>query len=184
MNYKKIVCFDLEHCCWAENNRIGEIIEIGVAEIDTASGDVRKSQYYVKPEKDEVSDYCLSLTGIGQKTVNKQGRPLGGVLVTLAKNYGGVNKIYACWGKDDEDLKKECENKGLISPINHCLNLAMLAGLQFRGSKNLSQVEVMDKFGLYFEGRRHSGVDDAYNLALLAPKLIFGKDYKLSSQMI
>ncbi|MFV0489974.1 MAG: exonuclease, partial [Vibrio fluvialis] len=36
MNYNRVVCFDLEMCCWNENGvgTTGEIIEVGLAEID------------------------------------------------------------------------------------------------------------------------------------------------------
>lgn len=39
MNYNRVVCFDLEMCCWNENGvgTTGEIIEIGLAEIDLAA---------------------------------------------------------------------------------------------------------------------------------------------------
>ena len=47
MNYTRIVCFDLEMCCWDDERkaRTGEIIEIGVAELDLQSGEiVRRAQ--------------------------------------------------------------------------------------------------------------------------------------------
>lgn len=67
MNYNRVVCFDLEMCCWNENGvgTIGEIIEVGLAEIDLTAGEiVKRAQYYVKPEHDEVSLFCVELTGI------------------------------------------------------------------------------------------------------------------------
>lgn len=61
MNHNRIVCFDLEMCCWNENGvgSTGEIIEVGLAEIDLSKGEiVKRAQYYVKPEHDEVSVLC------------------------------------------------------------------------------------------------------------------------------
>ncbi|KOO10446.1 exonuclease, partial [Vibrio xuii] len=61
MNHNRVVCFDLEMCCWNESGvgTTGEIIEIGLAEIDLVKGEiVKRAQYYVKPEKDEVSLFC------------------------------------------------------------------------------------------------------------------------------
>ncbi len=58
MNFNRVVCFDLEMCCWNVDGKgtTGEIIEIGLAEIDLAKQEiVKRAQYYVKPEQDEVS---------------------------------------------------------------------------------------------------------------------------------
>lgn len=66
MNYNRVVCFDLEMCCWNENGvgTTGEIIEIGLAEIDLAAGEiVKRAQYFVKPEKDEISLFAPNLLG-------------------------------------------------------------------------------------------------------------------------
>ena len=72
MNHNRVVCFDLEMCCWNENGigKTGEIIEIGLAEIDLTSGEiVKRAQYYVKPEADEVSQFCTELTGISPRKI-------------------------------------------------------------------------------------------------------------------
>lgn len=104
MNYNRVVCFDLEMCCWNENGvgTTGEIIEVGLAEIDLSAGKiVKRAQYFVKPEKDEISLFCAELTGITPRKIEKQGRPLVEVLQSMVKNFGGSNKIYASWGRDD-----------------------------------------------------------------------------------
>ncbi len=76
MNFNRVVCFDLEMCCWNVDGKgtTGEIIEIGLAEIDLAKQEiVKRAQYYVKPEKDEVSLFCTELTGITPRKIEKQG---------------------------------------------------------------------------------------------------------------
>ena len=82
MNYQKIVFFDLEMCCWNEGDKsTGEIIEIGLAEVDLVKMEIiKRAQYYVKPENDEISRFCTELTGITPKTIKRQGRPLSEVL--------------------------------------------------------------------------------------------------------
>ncbi len=95
MNHNRVVCFDLEMCCWSEDGvgTTGEIIEVGLAEIDLASGTiVKRAQYYVKPEKDEVSLFCAELTGITPRKIEKQGRPLESVIKSMIKNFGGPKK--------------------------------------------------------------------------------------------
>ncbi|RBM52570.1 3'-5' exonuclease [Vibrio tarriae] len=172
MNYNRVVCFDLEMCCWNENGvgTTGEIIEIGLAEIDLAVGEiVKRAQYFVKPEKDEISLFCAELTGITPRKIEKQGRPLAEVIQSMVKNFGGSNKIYASWGRDDLILLNECQEKGLSVPFQEFLNLATLYRIQHRlKDKRIGHRAAQESQGIEWEGRQHSGYVDAYNLAKLA----------------
>ncbi len=175
MNYDRIVCFDLEMCCWNDGRRprIGEIIEIGVAELDLLSGEVvRRAQYYVRPNNDEVSEFCTELTGIKPELIEKNGKPLAEVLSALVNKFGSRHKVYAAWGRDDLILKSECERKGLNMPFSEFLNVATLFRLQ-TDVKNTrgGQRHAMESKGLTWEGRQHSGFVDAYQLARLVNTL-------------
>ncbi|ALM70594.1 3'-5' exonuclease [Vibrio vulnificus] len=172
MNHNRIVCFDLEMCCWNEDGvgRTGEIIEIGLAEIDLLKGEiVKRAQYYVKPEHDEVSLFCAELTGITPRKIEKQGRPLAEVIKSMIKNFGGSNKIYASWGRDDRILMQECQEKGIDAPFNEFINIATLYRIQHRlKDKRIGHRAAQEAKGIDWEGRQHSGYVDAYNLAKLA----------------
>ncbi|GLT16535.1 exonuclease [Vibrio zhanjiangensis] len=172
MNHNRIVCFDLEMCCWSENGvgTTGEIIEVGLAEIDLTKGEiVKRAQYYVKPEQDDVSLFCAELTGITPRLIEKQGRPLAAVMKSMVKNFGGTNKIYASWGRDDLILAKECQAKGIEMPFRECLNLATLYRVQQRlKDKRIGHRAAQEAQNIEWEGRQHSGYVDAYNLAKLA----------------
>ena len=176
MNFNRIVCFDLEMCCWNENGkgRTGEIIEVGLAEIDLQTGEVvRRAQYYVKPDEDEISLFCVELTGITPRKIEKQGRPLEGVLKSMIKNFGGTNKIYAAWGHDELILKSECEAKGIEFPFVEFINLATLYRIKSRKKNDrMGQRRAMEELHIEWEGRQHSGYVDAYNLAQLALKIL------------
>ncbi|WP_413111899.1 exonuclease domain-containing protein [Thaumasiovibrio sp. DFM-14] len=176
MNYNRIVCFDLEMCCWNDGREknTGEIIEVGLAEIDLMKGEiVKRARYFVKPEQDEVSWFCTELTGIRPKVIEKQGRPLESVLRSMVKNFGGNNKIYAAWGRDDLILRDECESKGLTVPFQEYLNLATLFAIKQRvKTPRFGHKAAMDMINLEWEGRQHSGYVDAYNLARLALKIM------------
>ncbi len=164
-----IVVFDLEMCCWDDGRKpnTGEIIEIGVCQVDTKNLTITKvAQYYVKPERDEVSEFCTSLTGITPRTIAKQGRPLREVMATLDKHFGSSGKIFAAWGQDDAVLKEELKKKGVKFVMGDYMNVANMARLLL-GESRKSQLDVMSEFGLEFEGSVHSGVDDAKNLARL-----------------
>ncbi len=98
MNFDRIVCFDLEMCCWNDGrtSRTGEIIEIGVAELDLNTGRiVRRAQHYVRPEHDEISPFCTELTGIKPDLIEKNGKPLATILRSIEQKFGGRHKIYA-----------------------------------------------------------------------------------------
>lgn len=171
MNYQEIKCFDLEMCCWDDGRdpSTGEIIEIGVATINLVDRAITsRSQYYVLPEKDEISDFCTSLTGITQQRLNKQGRPLCEVLESLKQKYGR-HSVYAAWGRDNLVLQKECAAKELEMPFYEYLNLKTLFMMNRRIKKGkMGMRKCMELAGLEFEGRQHSGEVDAYNLARLA----------------
>lgn len=176
MNYNRVVCFDLEMCCWNKDGvgTTGEIIEIGLAEIDLASQTiVKRAQYYVKPEHDLISQFCVELTGITPTKIQKQGRPLADVFKSMVKNFGGPNKIYASWGRDDLILKKECDEKGLEVPFKEFVNLATIYRMQNRlKEKRIGHKAAQESKGIEWEGRQHSGYVDAYNLAKLAFTLL------------
>lgn len=171
MNYNQIKCFDLEMCCWDDGRdpRTGEIIEIGIACIDLVKKEiVDRSQYYVLPEKDEVSEFCTQLTGITQSRLDKQGRPLKDVLESMTNKYGR-HSIYAAWGRDNMVLQKECTAKGLEMPFYEYFNLKSLFMINRRLKKGkIGMRKSMEIAGLEFEGNQHSGVVDAENLARLA----------------
>jgi inhibitor of KinA sporulation pathway (predicted exonuclease) len=176
MNYNRVVCFDLEMCCWNVDGvgTTGEIIEVGLAEVDLEKGKiVKRAQYYVRPEKDEVSEFCTELTGITPRTIRKQGRPLADILQSMIKNFGGPNKIYAAWGRDDLILHKECQEKGLEIPFKEFVNLATLYRIQHRvKNRRIGHRAAQEAKGIEWEGRQHSGYVDAYNLAKLALVLL------------
>ncbi|WP_261815313.1 3'-5' exonuclease [Vibrio gallicus] len=176
MNFNRVVCFDLEMCCWNVDGKgsTGEIIEVGLAEIDLPKQQiVKRAQYYVKPEVDEVSLFCSELTGITPRKVAKQGRALSSVIQSMVKNFGGVNKIYASWGRDDLILIEECRAKGIDLPFVEFINLATLYRVQHRlKDKRIGHRAAQQALGIEWEGRQHSGYVDAYNLAKLALRML------------
>ncbi|MDC0610728.1 exonuclease domain-containing protein [Vibrio sp.] len=172
MNHNRVVCFDLEMCCWNEGGvgTTGEIIEIGLAEIDLVQQKiVKRAQYYVTPEHDQVSKFCVELTGITPRKIEKQGRPLDEVIQSMIKNFGGTNKIYAAWGRDDLILRKECAEKNIRFPFVEFINLSTLFRIQHRlKDKRIGHKQAQESINIEWEGRQHSGYVDAYNLAKLA----------------
>ncbi len=113
-----------------------EIIEIGIAEVDTEKLTIiRSASFFVKNTLSTVSDYCTNLTGITQTMLNKQGRPLNEVCATLEKKFGTRNKAVVAWGSDEEAMERDCVAKGIgLSPFSRAffnlgLEFSMMAGL-------------------------------------------------------
>lgn len=157
-------------CCWDDGRepRTGEIIEIGLAEVDLVLKSViQRSQYIIKPEHDEVSAFCTELTGHTQKGVNK-GISLEQALSSIVTKYGGANKVYAAWGRDDYVIRNECRDKSIPYPFKEFLNIAVLHRIFHKvKNKRYGHQRAMRMDGLEWQGVHHSGYDDAYNLANL-----------------
>lgn len=158
-NLTKINFIDLEMLCWGDKP-VGEIIQVGVCQLDLKDNTLKTDSYYVKPSSGiEVSEYCTQLTGITNKQVYKQGRPLEDVMKTVFKKYG-KNYIFAAWGRDDKTLAKE----GIV--LDNYLNYAMLFRAKY-GEGKVGQKSAQLALGIPFSGRQHDAGWDAYNLANL-----------------
>lgn len=167
-DYSKIVCFDLEMCCWEDARQLGEIISFGVCELDLHSGKItREAHYYVKPVSDTVSEFCTSLTGITQRVVSRQGRPLNDVVNSVASKFG-KKRPYVAWGQDGNYLSRMARKQNFFLPDMIFLDASLLYQLRKRhtgGSIGLKQA--MKNEGLEFDGTAHNALNDSRNMARL-----------------
>lgn len=178
-----IVVVDLEATCWEgdEDRRADmETIEIGAVKLDGDLTTANESQVhaklmaadefqvYIKPVVEPtLSDFCTELTGITQEQVD------AGVTFTeafgLFAEWAGDRPTLASWGHFDiTQLDKDCRKHGIatphwVSPVEH-INLKArfedYIGFQCKYiSDGIAALE------LEFEGRSHSGLDDARNAA-------------------
>lgn len=167
IDYSKVICFDMEMCCWDDHRQTGEIISIGLCELNLVSGEVsRDAHYFVKPRTDEVSPFCTGLTGITQRMVDKQGRPLKAVLDTIAKNYGS-KRPYVAWGADAEYLANQCSALEITSPLVSTIDLGLIYKIKRRSDRSVSLKAALGHAGLEFQGTAHNALVDAVNLARL-----------------
>jgi inhibitor of KinA sporulation pathway (predicted exonuclease) len=167
INYSKVVCFDMEMCCWEDRPGTGEIISIGLCELNLATQEIaRDTHYFVKPQSDQVSDYCTQLTGITPRMVERQGRPLEAVLETISKNFGS-KRPYAAWGTDAQYLAHQCSSIGIDSPIQTAIDIGVLYKLRNRSDRSISLTAALERAGSSFEGKAHNALVDAKNLARL-----------------
>ena len=73
----KIIIIDLEATCWqgeVPKGQQNEIIEIGLAVLDSQTGIITKNQgILIKPQRSSVSPFCTELTTITQDLLDKNG---------------------------------------------------------------------------------------------------------------
>jgi 3'-5' exoribonuclease 1 len=180
--YSYYCVLDFEASC-KENDRTfpNEIIEFPIVLIDGKTGAVvSEFQQYVKPTVNPILDpFCTKLTGITQEQVD-QGLDLVQTLDRvhqwlLANNLIDENGIedfaFVTDGPWDmrEFLDKECTRKNIErkSYFDKWVNIRWLFAEFFycsRGGVN----KMLSRLGLKFEGRPHSGIDDARNIARIA----------------
>jgi inhibitor of KinA sporulation pathway (predicted exonuclease) len=168
----KFLSLDLELTCWdgpVPDGMMPEIIEIGIAEGDVASGSVTRSDsFLVRPVRSSISGFCEALTGISAARMRSEGRPLGEVLATLARRYGPASKAVVAWGDDVEEIARRCLAEGIETPFRGpVVDLGAFCTLALGTEKRLGLLPAMALAGLEFEGRHHSGRDDAVNTAKL-----------------
>ncbi|KAL5205011.1 hypothetical protein ABZP36_009882 [Zizania latifolia] len=166
-----------------------EIIEFSSVIVDGATGQQQAEafQAYVRPvHHPTLTDYCRELTGIGQADVDA-GVELDEALrahdawleARGVKSAGGGFAVVT-WGDWDcrAMLEGECRFKGIAKPeyFDRWINLKVPYEEVFGGGgggvPRLGLEEAIRMVGLAFQGRPHSGLDDARNTARLLTLLM------------
>ncbi|RYY04588.1 MAG: exonuclease domain-containing protein [Gammaproteobacteria bacterium] len=171
----RIALIDLECTCDVDVPLMiegHEIIEIGAVVCDLTVDNlviVDSLQLYAMPiDNPHLSEFCIQLTGIEQATVD-QAKPLVYVLLEL---HSWIMKnaidVWGSWGGfDRSQFIMECRLKELANPLSELqhFNIKQLFAGKFGHKIGLERALMMQ--GLCFEGRAHSGIDDAKNIAIL-----------------
>lgn len=166
---RNLIVVDLEATCERDRKLDNpEIIEIGVAKLEIASGSIlRKDSYIITPMYNKISDYCTELTGYTQEHIDKNGRPFVERLNTFKKDYALRNTAWASWGDYDRwTFKDNCRLSEVDYPFSsRHLNLKTVVAMLMGWPKELGLINAMNELGMEFEGLQHTGVDDAFNTA-------------------
>ncbi|MFH6946373.1 exonuclease domain-containing protein [Flavobacterium sp. FlaQc-50] len=167
----KIIIIDLEATCWQGPVPVGqenEIIEIGLAILDTTTGEITKNEgILVKPQRSTVSSFCTELTTITADLLDKNGVSFEEAIGRLIDEYQPDLYTWASYGQYDLNmLKKQCKSFGIPYPmgeehINVKVNFAAKFGLQKPTGMN-GALHLLD---IPLEGTHHRGIDDAKNIA-------------------
>ena len=163
-----LVVVDLEATCWDGQDRRAdmETIEIGAVKVDDDLA-ADEFQVYIKPVVEPtLSGFCTKLTGITQEQVDG-GVPFSEAFTQFAE-WIGDKAILASWGRFDmAQLDRDCRRHGIASPkwmsVGH-VNLRTWFE-EHIGLKCPYISDGITALGLEFEGRSHSGIDDARNAA-------------------
>ncbi|XP_055856357.1 ERI1 exoribonuclease 2 isoform X3 [Episyrphus balteatus] len=193
-----VIAVDFKATCW-ENIappkwRESEIIEFPAILVNLKTGKIESEfhEYIMPIESPKLSAFCTELTGITQKTVDT-GMPLQTALMMfqewlrkelrarnlhlpkMSKDNKMGNCAFVTWSDWDFGvcLAKECQRKRLKKPqfFNQWIDLRALFR-EWYNYKPINFNDALQHVGLEFEGREHSGIDDAKNLAALACKMV------------
>ncbi|XP_042367273.1 3'-5' exoribonuclease 1 [Plectropomus leopardus] len=184
--YDYICVVDFEATCEEDNpaDFHHEIIEFPMVLINTHTLEIVDSfQEYVKPELNpQLSDFCVKLTGITQKMVDEADTfpaVLQRAVTWLQERELGTKYKYAILTDGAWDMSKFLNIQCRISRIRYphfakkWINIRKSYGNFYKVPRTQTKLSTMlEKMGLKYEGRPHSGLDDSRNIARIALRML------------
>ncbi|XP_057710747.1 3'-5' exoribonuclease 1 [Corythoichthys intestinalis] len=185
-DYDYICVVDFEATCEEDNppDFVHEIIEFPIVLISTHTLEIVGTfQEYVKPELcPKLSNFCVKLTGITQEKVNAA-KPFPVVLKRVVKwleeRELGTKYKYTFLTDGAWDMSKFLNIQCRISQIRYpqfarrWINIRKSYGNFYKVPRTQIKLSTMlDKLGLQYEGRPHSGLDDSRNIARVALRML------------
>ncbi len=167
----KIIIIDLEATCWqgaVPSGQQNEIIEIGLAVLDTETGAISKNKgILVKPQRSSVSLFCTELTTITQDLLDKNGVSFEDAINQLIDEYNPDLYTWASYGQYDLNmLKKQCKLFGVSYPMGEeHINVKEHFAEKFGLVKPTGMNGALALLNIPLEGTLHRGIDDAKNIA-------------------
>lgn len=173
-NDYKVLIIDVESTCWEPpeyqpRDQISEIIEIGVAVVDTKTLEISSNtSILIKPQNSKVSKFCTKLTTLTQEQVD-EGITIQNACQILKKEFYSDNRTFVSWGDYDRKMfERNCRDYNIkypFGPRHHNLKNAftLLHGLDREPGMDFA----LTQLGLKLEGTHHRGVDDAKNIATI-----------------
>ncbi len=167
-----------------------EIIEIGAIILEPKYGlEIGRLETFVKPtENPQLSEFCKELTGITQENVDPAS-PLSQVIHTfywwigrtlldhrkVSLPEGDFSDVVFCsWGYFDwNQLKRECERKGLPFSFREFLNVKELEALDAGIKKGKGLSKAMARRKVSRTGSAHRALSDADGVAEILRRVKF-----------
>ena len=167
----KIIIIDLEATCWqgpVPEGQENEIIEIGLAVLDTQNGGISKNKgILIQPQRSKVSPFCTELTTITQELLDTNGVSFQEAIAQLVDEYDPDLYTWASYGQYDLNmLKKQCKSFGVSYPmgVEH-INVKALFADVYSLQKPTGMNGALGMLNIPLEGTHHRGIDDAKNIA-------------------
>ncbi|XP_029564789.1 3'-5' exoribonuclease 1 [Salmo trutta] len=184
--YDFICVVDFEATCEQDNplDFTHEIIEFPMVLFNTRTLDIEDSfQEYVRPEVNtQLSEFCIKLTGITQKMVDEADtfpNVLKRVVLWLQEKELGTKYKYAILTDGSWDMSKFMNTQCRLSRLRYpkfakkWINIKKLYGNFYKVPRTQTKLSSMlEKLGLQYEGRPHSGLDDSRNIARIALRML------------
>lgn len=146
-----------------------EIIEIGaiLGAVDSLSfSTLSEYRTYIKPTiHPKLTAFCTNLTGISQETVDGA-QPLSEALISFQHWLSDVApRAWGSWGKfDTTQFKMECSAKNLLNPLERYPHHNLKQLFARKRGHRVGLARALQLSSMEFEGRHHSGLDDAKNV--------------------
>ena len=178
MNYDIINVVDIESTCWSKDKphlNISEIIEIGISELEVASGEILSSEsIYVYPKNSEVSEFCYNLTGISQEKLNSEAINFDSACYLLQQQYKSKQRVWASYGYYDLSMfDEQCYRENINYPFGgKHINVKTLFALKYKLKKEVGMADALKILKFPLEGKHHSGKDDSYNISKILREIL------------
>lgn len=185
-HYDFLVVLDFEATCDETDPKwVNEIIEWPSVLIDCQKREIiDQIQIYVKPRvRPNLTQFCVELTGIQQTTIDrgvdvydamKQYNKWLASHKLLPKN-DNVKWTFVTCGDWDLQTMLPSQMKMITHQsgkhFNHWINIKKNFE-QFYKNKAISMVNMLKMLGMQLEGRHHSGLDDSFNTARIAIRMM------------
>lgn len=176
----QILVIDVEATCWEGDppeGEISEIIEIGLCVLDVTSGERSTPRaIMVKPQRSCLSNYCMELTTITPEMLT-EGASFLEACQLLKDEHDSQQLTWASYGDYDRiQFMRQCEAENIPYPFGRShINVKNLLALQLGLNKEVGLQRGTSLLGLPFEGTIHRGVDDAWNIAAVLSRVLFGQ---------
>lgn len=178
----KYVIVDLEMCRVAKSNRTEEyrwaqeIIEIGAVLLDENFEMVDRFDIFVKPKYGRLDSFIEKLTGIQEKDL-RNAPDFSEAMDKFAAWIPEGDVRCVSWSMTDnsqilhEIVSKDYKNSRIMELLAEWIDCQKLFDEKLNIARSSSLEEALIIADIYQEGNAHSGIDDAYNTALLFKKM-------------
>ena len=183
-----ILVIDLEATCWDRSDplppgeKISEIIEIGVAQLDLNYNFVKSYSFVVKPQFSKVSAFCTSLTGWTPEQIEARGSNIKDALKHLDEKFQ-LSTVKEWWSYGLYDKKKLSGDKNLFgslgdlykidSPFDEIVHINAKDELSYMyDCRPVGMAKALKMLNMKLDGNHHNGEDDAKNIAKIVKHIM------------